>query len=64
MISPTDVSVYSLRREELLVECDRVRLIAQGYPPVNLPRETRAPSLTLVVLSALVAIAGWITSLS
>ena len=64
MITPTDVSVHSLRREELLVACDRERLVAQGYPPVSLLRETRAPSLTLVVLSALVAIAGWITRLS
>ena len=64
MNSPSHVSVYNLRREELLVESARERLIAQGYPPVNLPREARHHSPTLVILTVLTVIAGWITSFS
>ena len=64
MISPHHIRAYSLRSEEILVESSRERLMAQGYPAVNLPRETRHPSPTRVILTVLTVIAGWVTSLS
>lgn len=63
MISPTHVSAYNLRREELLAESARERLIAQAYQPASLPRDTRGSSPVLFMLTALAAITGWIASL-
>ena len=62
MIAPSPVSVYSLRREELLVESARERLITQAYQTAATPRESRGHSPALFMLTALAAIASWIAS--
>ncbi len=63
MISPSHVSAYNLRREELLAESARERLIAQAYQPVSQSGETRGHAPAFFMLTAIAAIAGWIASL-
>ena len=63
MISPSHVSVYNMRREDLLSESAREQLIAQAYQQVPTRRHSRGDAPALLVTMAVSAIAGWLASL-